>query len=1046
MGDNGFMQNGFGLGYAQHHFKKTTAQPINSQTIGRSFIQLKHSPQQHKTNLYFGNNPNKPDDNPKTNASSEETAPPSRWQRFWQRLGINQAPQSDEPYSHIPELFGDFLTTEFMNDDRVMISGEAIVKAFIQHQKKLDGKPAIDPDFFFGKATQYRGLPVNAGEKSAYFELLANQFHFNNKTSQILMFRNLQESGVLAIPEKYVTDDNGDTKIERYAVLTDKAIHLYHEKTLKGRKLEKYKADHADFFNQPDKPSLNNYPPYSEPPEPGSDGHYYGIRGGKTAPGWEKRLGIATAIGLPLLGLGIFANSQSGSNQPAGGQPAPQVQVSSSQPAPSKTSPTVTQKTETAPGNTEAPKAKIAETKPFSNRLMSVDEALQEFKKGRFLQTVTEYPHHNGFSTFVFQEKPTTVKSPVRGNPNATRQVDGAKVYLNDLPQGEIATLQAGLKEASGSIQTLLNSPIENVSGVQNTAQNSSSNGLMMVMVGIMAAGLLMQILQRSGGKNSELLKKQMQLMERQLKKHEEMDKFGETNAEVAEIPDTKLSDVGGNFVAKEELRSVVNKIQRKINGEDIFVPKGILLEGPPGNGKTLMAKALAGEAEIPFYSLSGSELVQMFVGVGASRVRDVFKKAKENSPAIIFIDEIDAIAKSRSSSGHGGNDERESTLNELLRQMDGFEGSEDVFVLAATNRKELLDSALTERPSRFKYSIFIDNPRSDEEREEILAIHQKRAMKKLNVTYPEMMNGLPFLKRMSQITRGMSGDKLQHVMIEAAEIAKSQNEKTVLEKNGLPTKIEPELENGENLESDENKPASLVTEQDCIEAFQKTQYGHLSKVKHSEEARRKVAFHEHGHNIMTYALEKLSPLVISMLSRDKSLGRIILDPSMTEEQLHSQEDMLRRVLLNMGGTAAEQFVYGKRGRTSGNHGDIDTNQKIVVSLIAHGLLDDNYAVDVNRSSLNELSTDEKTQLNNVILNAKKTALTILNEVGLDNLTKMVEESLACDHEMVGEEAAQFNERHLAKHYEIIHSLAESFLDVPEGLSTKPDTVTPASS
>lgn len=1017
------MQNGLGLGFSKQycHSQMATAKAANT-----PFIQFNHVPEQFQNNLYFGNKQNKPDTDSKAKPSAEETASPSRWTRFWQKLGINQAPQCDEPYSHIPELFGDFLTTEFMNDDREMVTGEGIIKAFLQHQKKLDGQPAKDPDFLFGKQAAFRGLPVDSGERSAYFELLANQFHFKNKTSQLLMFRNLLESGVLAIPEKYVTDDNGNTTIERYAVLTQKAVHLYHEKTLKGRKLEKYKADHADFFNQPDKPSLNNYPPYSEPPDQDSNGNYYSIRGGKTAPGWEKRLGIAAAIGLPLLGLGIYANSQNQQTQP---QPAPQVQISRTQPAAPTNTPTIPQKTETTPDKVEAPKAKTAETKPFSNRLMSVDEALQEYKKGRFIQTVIEYPHHNGYSTFVFQEKPTTVKSPVRGNPNATRQVDGAKIYLNDLPQADIAKLQAGLQVANGSIQTLLNAPVENTSGVQSTSNNSSSNGLMMVMVGIMALGLLMQVMQRNGGKNSELLKKQMQLMERQLKKHEDMDKFGETNAQVAEIPETKLSDVGGNFVAKEELRSVVNKIQRKINGEDIFVPKGILLEGPPGNGKTLMARALAGEAEIPFYSLSGSELVQMFVGVGAGRVRDVFKKAKENSPAIIFIDEIDAIAKTRSSSGHGGNDERESTLNELLRQMDGFEGSEDVFVLAATNRKELLDSALTERPSRFKYSIFIDNPRSDEEREEILAIHQKRAMKKLNVAYPEMMNGLPFLKRMGQITRGMSGDKLQHVMIEAAEIAKSRNEQADLKKNGMPTKIDPAFAE----DQDEPKAPSLVSEADCIEAFQKTQYGHLSKVKHSEEARRKVAFHEHGHNIMTYALEKLSPLVISMLSRDKSLGRIILDPSMTEEQLHAQEDMLSRVLMTMGGTAAEEFNYGKGGRTTGNHGDIQQAQGMTISLIAHGLLDDNYAVDVNRNSLSELSDDEKAQLNIVIKNAKKTALAILNTLGKENLTKMVEESLACDHEMVGEEAAQFNERHLAMHYQAIHKLAEAFLKDPEG-------------
>jgi ATP-dependent metalloprotease FtsH len=673
-------------------------------------------------------------------------------------------------------------------------------------------------------------------------------------------------------------------------------------------------------------------------------------------------------------------------------------------------------------------------SRPFSNRLTSVEAALQDFKAGRFEPVVTELPHHNGYSSFVFQEKGRAVPAPVKGNPKATRVEAGPKVYLPDVPTAERPRLQQGIEEAKGSIQTS-SAAVESTSGpttvVAPSGSSNTSNLLTGLIVALMAANLIAVLASRSGGKNSELAKKQLALMERQLKQHENMEKFGQAaGSSVDELPETRLDDVGGNFVAKEELRSIIRKIKRRMNGEEVMIPKGILLEGPPGNGKTLMARAVAGEAGIPFYSLSGSEFNQMFVGVGASRVRDVFARAKENAPAIIFIDEIDAIAQARSSGlATHRNEERESTLTELLRQMDGFEASENVFVLAATNRKDVLDSALTDRPSRFKYSIFIDNPRSDEERQEVLAIHQQRAIKKLNVRFPETVDGVPFLTKLAQVTRGLSGDKLQHVILEAAEVAQARAEADYEKQHGqlpLAAKIEG---------YEDNRPVGQVSFADCIEAYQKIQYGHLSKVKHSLPARRKVGFHEHGHNILAYALHKLSPMVISMLSRDKSLGRIILDPTTFDEQLHSQSDLLGRVLVYMGGTAGEEFEYGKGGRTTGNSADVDSAQSLVVSLISHGLLDDNYAVNLKRQSISELSPEEKDQLNRVIRNAKQTALTILNAIGKENLNRMVEESLACDHEMVGEEATAFNQRHLDSHWDRIHTLAQAFLDNPEGKS-----------
>ena len=330
------------------------------------------------------------------------------------------------------------------------------------------------------------------------------------------------------------------------------------------------------------------------------------------------------------------------------------------------------------------------------------------------------------------------------------------------------------------------------------------------------------------------------------------------------------FKDVAGLEGAKEEVQEVVDFLKNsekytKLGGK---IPKGVLLVGPPGTGKTLLAKAVAGEAKVPFFSLSGSDFVEMFVGVGASRVRDLFAQAKAKSPAIIFIDEIDAIGRARGKGGlQGGNDERENTLNQLLTEMDGFGTDTNVIVMAATNRADILDKALM-RAGRFDRSIYVDLPELHERRE-IFDVHLAKIKLAADIDREFLAKQTP----------GFSGADIANVCNEAALIAARNNHEVVIK-------------------------------QDFLDAVDRI-IGGLEKknkaIKPSEK--RRVAFHEAGHATISWLVEHASPLLkVTIVPRGRSLGAAWYLPE--ERQLTTTEKMLDEMCATLGGRAAEQVVF----------------------------------------------------------------------------------------------------------------------------------------
>ncbi len=334
----------------------------------------------------------------------------------------------------------------------------------------------------------------------------------------------------------------------------------------------------------------------------------------------------------------------------------------------------------------------------------------------------------------------------------------------------------------------------------------------------------------------------------------------------------TTFNEVAGMTGAKEEVLEIVDflKNPKKYTELGGRIPKGVMLSGPPGTGKTLLAKAVAGEAKVPFFSLSGSDFVEMFVGVGASRVRDLFKQAKEKSPCIIFIDEIDAIGRARGKNNFtGGNDERENTLNQLLTEMDGFGTNEHVIVMAATNRADILDRALM-RAGRFDRIIYVDLPELNE-REAIFGVHLKGIKTNDSVD----------VALLSKQTPGFSGADIANVCNEAALIAARKNK-------------------------------DFVDKQDFNDAIDRIVGGLEKKTKIiTPEEKKVIAYHEAGHAAVSWLLEHAAPLVkVTIVPRGRSLGAAWYLPE--ERQITTAEQMQDEMCATMGGRAAEKVVFDK--------------------------------------------------------------------------------------------------------------------------------------
>ena len=376
---------------------------------------------------------------------------------------------------------------------------------------------------------------------------------------------------------------------------------------------------------------------------------------------------------------------------------------------------------------------------------------------------------------------------------------------------------------------------------------------------------------------------------------------FGKSKAKLLTKENEKIvfDNVAGCDEAKEEVSEIVDFLKdpkrfRKIGGK---IPKGVLMVGPPGTGKTLLAKAVAGEAEVPFFSISGSDFVEMFVGVGAARVRDMFEQGRKSAPCLIFIDEIDAVGRQRGAGLGGGNDEREQTLNSLLVEMDGFDGHEGVIIIAATNRPDVLDNALL-RPGRFDRQVMIDLP-DLEGRDAILKVHAK----KIKLSDDVELNSL------ARATAGFSGADLANLLNEGALIAARRRKK-------------------------------MVERIDLDDAREKISFGTERRRVMDDEDRKIIAYHEAGHAIIQAVVDDgLLPIhKVTIIPRGQSLGSTMFTPK-KDILNHSKRRVLNQVCCAMGGRAAEEIEIGDV--TSGAAGDIRMATNIARSMVCDGGMSD---------------------------------------------------------------------------------------------------------
>ena len=371
---------------------------------------------------------------------------------------------------------------------------------------------------------------------------------------------------------------------------------------------------------------------------------------------------------------------------------------------------------------------------------------------------------------------------------------------------------------------------------------------------------------------------------------------FGKSRAHMSNENDQKYTfkDVAGLEEEKEDMAEIVDFLRnpKKYNTLGARIPKGVLLEGPPGTGKTLLAKAVAGEAGVPFFSISGSDFVEMFVGVGASRVRDLFEDAKKNAPCIVFIDEIDAVARKRGSGLGGGHDEREQTLNQMLVEMDGFGTNEGIIVLAATNRVDILDPAIL-RPGRFDRKVMVGRP-DVKGREEILRVHVRNKPLSDDVDLHEI----------ARTTAGFAGADLENLMNEAAICAAKQNRQ-------------------------------VIKKEDVDKCFVKIGIGVEKKSRLVPEKERKItAYHESGHAILFHLLSEVGPVhLVSIIPNGRGAGGYTMPLPENDNVFMTKKHMLQDIMVSFGGRIAEELIFGDI--TTGASADIkqatQTAQAMVV-------------------------------------------------------------------------------------------------------------------
>ncbi len=412
----------------------------------------------------------------------------------------------------------------------------------------------------------------------------------------------------------------------------------------------------------------------------------------------------------------------------------------------------------------------------------------------------------------------------------------------------------------------------------------------MLPMLVVLAVGIflfMMMNAQQAGGGNGKMMN------------------FGKSRAKMT-LGDKSVTfaQVAGLKEEKEELEEIVDFLKEpgKYTGVGARIPKGVLLEGPPGTGKTLLAKAVAGEAGVPFFSISGSDFVEMFVGVGASRVRDLFEEAKHNAPCIVFIDEIDAVARRRGTGMGGGHDEREQTLNQLLVEMDGFGVNEGIIVMAATNRVDILDPAIL-RPGRFDRKVAVGTPDIGG-REEILKVHAK------NKPLGDDVN----LQQIAQTTAGFTGADLENLLNEAAIIAAKENR-------------------------------SFIAQKDIKRAFIKVGIGAEKKSRIISDKEKKItAYHEAGHAILFHVLPDVGPVyTASIIPTGVGAAGYTMPLPEKDEMFATKSRMLQDIMVSLGGRIAEEIIFGDI--TTGASSDIKKATKTARRMVTRYGMSDNIGV-----------------------------------------------------------------------------------------------------
>ena len=462
-------------------------------------------------------------------------------------------------------------------------------------------------------------------------------------------------------------------------------------------------------------------------------------------------------------------------------------------------------------------------------------------------------------------------------------QIQGQGDNLTITKQGQDKATEKSYIQ--GGTSTLLKNDLLNEKGkmvVSDTAPSETANAFWSVATIIvpvlLIAAFFMFMMRQAQGQNSQAMS------------------FGKSKAKLYGIDKERVvfGDIAGNDSAKQDLEEVVDflKHPKKYESLGAKIPKGVLLVGNPGTGKTMLARAVAGEANVPFFSISGSEFVEMFVGVGASRVRDLFAKAKKNAPAIIFIDEIDAVGRKRGSGMGGGHDEREQTLNQILVEMDGFESGTNVIVLAATNRSDVLDPALL-RPGRFDRHTTISLPER-KDREAILQVHFKN----------KPMDSTVDLDKLAAKTAGSSGADLANIANEAAIVAARRN-------------------------------AKHISNKDLTEAFEKVAIGPERKTKVMNEREKEMtAYHEAGHAVVGHVLPDSDPVhKITIIPRGGTGGVTWFLPpeDRSYTNVYEFKDILARA---MGGRVAEKLLYGADGITTGAGSDLRKATEIARDMV----------------------------------------------------------------------------------------------------------------